>query len=886
LPRQSITFSRLNRTHVNFSKNGRLRSSKSLTGVSDWYNTQNTLINFVQPIALFDNNGWLTDPESVSFSGAWAQYRAAGLLPSDYRDSDNKNTLADTASTTLTSLLSKLDSFTIKRPTEKVYLHLDKNNYDMGDTVWYKAYTVIGTHHQLSALSGVLYVDLTGPSDKIIARQVLHLVSGVAWGSLPLPVQVKPGDYYIRAYTNWMRNDAPDYFFHQKIHIGGFEATTKARITDNKPDVQFFPEGGELVDGLRSKVAFKVVGANGYGIDVKGRINDNTGNVVADVATRHLGMGVFAFTPQSGKNYKLEITSGETVLSVPLPQAKTEGYVFGINNSDPDSIFIKVAANEALFKHMRHSGFYIVARSGGKTYYTATGKLEDMIFTASIDKKRFPSGIAQFTLCSENGEPLNERSIFIQNADTLKLAMKITKSAALRGKVMVDLHSGGSDDAPAAGTFSVSVVNESLTADDELSQGSIFSHLLLTSDLKGYVEQPGYYFTNPDEKTRADLDVLMLTQGYSRFEWKPILDGNYPAITYQPESTLHLSGSVSTPGGKPIPGGTVTLIGTKNRLMTDTVTDANGHFNFTGLELPDSASVILSAKKMNKSTSVDIHIDSTDYPPIIRPDNHGVPFVDDDTTKATDATNSNQQERTDFLNRKHQLKGVTIKARYVRKKPDLHNSDNLNGPGHADQIIMADDLKDAPSLYDALVGKLNGVDLNIDRFDNVTAINRRVHGMHQPSKMILDIDGNLSPGTTLNEINPKIIHSIEVLTSPANLMIYGYDVGGVFVITTKRAGDKDFMDTPPAPGTIQYTFNGFYKIREFYSPKYDNPQGNTTIPDLRSTIYWNPNLVTDKDGKASFEYFNSDTKGVYRVVVEGIDGNGDLGRQVFKYSVE
>ncbi|HTI58188.1 MAG TPA: hypothetical protein VL525_04175, partial [Mucilaginibacter sp.] len=190
---------------------------------------------------------------------------------------------------------------------EKVYLHLDKPNYTFGDTIWYKAYTVIGQKHQLSALSGVLYVELISPKDSLVTRQALPLASGVSWSEIPLDHALKQGTYRLRAYTRWMQNK-PEYIDEQRIRIGGIAPQTTNKATTEPPDIQFFPEGGELVNGVRSRVAVKCTGTNGLGENIKGTVQDNTGNVVADFTTQHLGMGTFALIPEAGKTYKAIIT--------------------------------------------------------------------------------------------------------------------------------------------------------------------------------------------------------------------------------------------------------------------------------------------------------------------------------------------------------------------------------------------------------------------------------------------------------------------------------------------------------------------------------------------------------------------------------------------------
>jgi len=1039
--------------------------------------------------------------------------------------------------------------------TEKVYLHLDKPNYFGGDTIWYKAYTVIGAHHQLSALSGVLFVELISPTDSIVRRETLHLVSGIAWGEFALPDSYKPGNYHIRAYTNWMRNAGPEHFYNQRVKIGGMQSSLTAvkQTLQANPDVQFFPEGGQLVIGVRSRVALKAINANGFGEDVKGTIEDNDGNVVTDFATQHLGMGVFAFIPQSGKTYKAKIAGpGETGFTVALPKALEEGFTMTLNNRAPDSIFVKVAVNQSTFNGQKNNAFYIIARNGGKIYYTAQAKLNGLVYAAKVAKSRFPSGIVQFTLFSQSGEPVAERIAFIKNADSLKLNLaQSAQRYAVRQPVKVSLEAKDHNDAPIRGSFSVSVINESRTGVDENAESTILNNLLLTSELKGYIEQPNYYFTNVTDETKANLDLLMLTQGYSRFEWKQALNNATPAITYQPEKWLELAGTLKTPAGKPVPNGKITLAAMYANMVIDTATDADGNFKFTDLSLPDSTKVILRARKQHNGSNVAIYVKQQDYPavqknsiktgntagltpemaqspdayqppfkqdslntvqplkevvikdrPIAKPDvyNHygtsleydadmkrlnrefvtikdglaslipGLSFVngkllyefndaivlidgfehsvDDidryspaeiDNIRMISATgsppafnipnhspvksdntgrvspkgntpalliiNTKRYEGTDTASTV--LKQVTIRdgrtskpdmynnhgavmeydvdieklnAEYVdirrsltylipglagnadlfyyedpqKKRPvkfiidgfvrtaadlDLYspkevesirlvaatglahptlilttkryagtdtakivklkqvdinggktaktfgltNSDNLNGPGNADQVIMGDKVEGCITLSDCLNGKVFGVTFKNGIPYSIRSQNRLGGG----SPMVVIVDGIVMTGDHLDDLNASDVNSIEVLRSGAFLAVYGTNApGGALVITTKRGGQSTYVTSEAPAGLITYPFNGFYKARAFYRPKYNPASSDTQKPDLRGTIYWQPNIITDKDGKAVFEYNNNDTKGIYRVVVEGIDDNGNLGRLVYRYKVE
>jgi hypothetical protein len=762
---------------------------------------------------------------------------------------------------------------------EKVYLHLNKTDYDFGDTVWYKAYTVVGQHHQLSALSGVLYVELISPKDSLVTRQVLPLVSGVAWSDIPLGKTLLQGSYRVRAYTTWMRNAGPGYFYDQRVMIGGMPPTVSVVKGTKKPDVQFFPEGGGLVSGVRSRVAFKAINSHGTGEDIKGTIEDNEGNVVADFSTQHLGMGVFAFIPQSGKTYRARIAvTGEAGFTIDLPKASDEGYTLSVNNEQQDSILVKIAVSEQTFTHQKSSAFYIIGQNGGKVYYTSQGKLEGLVYTAKVEKSRFPTGIAQFTLFTQTGEPVAGRIVFIRGSDLLNLDISSPNATYTAGQqVKLSLEVTNSNHQPVTGSFSVSVIQESNTATDENAESTILNNLLLTSELKGYIEKPNYYFAN-NNQTDADLDVLMLTQGYRRYEWKQILADTAKKISYPPESALEIAGTLKTPSGKPIPKGKMTLMAPKENLLRDTIADASGNFKFTNLYLADTITVVLRARKENKGSNVIIGVKQPDYPPIMsiyKGNNHSITISQQGVILRKKYDDYKQAQKLDGIKNGIQLKQVNIHGYKHPQNPDLSYSANLNRGG-ADQVIMGDDLGDCFALSDCLVTKIFGVSFS----QNGVPLNTRGR-----APMSVIVDGNILSHDYLNEIRPEEIYSIEVLRSLFAKSIYGSSIesGGALVITLRRGNKHPYTTTPPS-GLITYPFIGFYKAKTFYAPKYA-AKSNAELP-LRNAIYWNPNIITGNDGKASMEYFNAGGNGTYRVVVEGIDDDGNLGRQLYRYKVQ
>ena len=874
-------------------------------------------------------------------------------------------------------IVTQLGKWSANYPAEKVYLQFDKPYYAVGDDIWFKAYVTVGAKHQLSALSGNLVVELLDDRDSIKQRIKLPVISGLAWGDFALSDTLQEGNYRIRAYTNWMRNFANEYFFDKEITIVnsssnkvftnssytyntingqqqvtatvnyadidgtpyankpvkysidlGLKSTIKGKgITDDKGnlsivfnsgqpgalgsgmittsidlgnkniitknvlikatsanvDVQFFPESGSLVNTVNSKVAFKAVGPDGLGVDIKGTITDDQNTTVATFSSQHLGMGTFNIEPQTGRSYKANVTFADgSSKTYNLPAAIDKGYVLSLDNSDPNTLGIKVSTSRTILQDGNPDTLIVIAQSGGQIYYAGKSKPGSANFTASINKNRFPSGIVQFTLFSSKGEPLNERLIFVQNPDQLKLDLNTAKQTFVpREKVKINLGAKNADDKPTVGSFSVSVIDETRVPVSEDDESTILTNLLLTSDLKGYVEKPNYYFENVSDKTQADLDVLMLTQGYRRFEWKKILNDDFQPLAFEPEKTLQVAGHVTTLGGKPVPHAKVTLLSNTGGLFySDTVTDEQGRFKFDNLLFKDSVRFVVQARTGKDRKNVKIDLDN--LAPLGTGDNKNAPDmkVNINTGLSAYLQSSKQfhdaQIRYGLGNHSTVLKEVVIKDTY---HPVLKYSDNLNGPGNADQVLTADKLP--PGCFD-LSQCLQGY-LNFVIFRNGVPYSTR-GGM-----MKFMVDGITLDNGDVSTINPADVESIEVLRTPMYSAIYGSQAGpgGLIIVTTKRGPDMEQeMMSRPAPGIIVFDPKGYYKARVFYSPDYDDPKTNTAIADVRTTIYWNPNIITDKDGNASFEFYNAGNKGNYRVVVEGIDNEGNIGRKVYHYKVE
>ncbi|HEX8609653.1 MAG TPA: hypothetical protein VF679_13510, partial [Pedobacter sp.] len=574
------------------------------------------------------------------------------------------------------------------------------------------------------------------------------------------------------------------------------------KAISSESDIQFFPESGNLVYGVASRLAFKAVGIDGNGLLVKGEIIDEEQQHIADFTSGYAGMGNLLIRPDGGKTYtaKLTLPDGSQKL-VPLPKPLTDGYVLSVFQPNADSILVRIGAPLQMVTGRPALTVNCIVHSGGEIIAATELKINKTTTSLWLEKKAFPSGIAQFTLFSAEGEPLNERIAFIKAKDELALTLKIPKQIyKSKEGVELQLEAKDSEDQPAAGSFSVTVVDESKTPFDDAGASTILSNLLLTSDLKGYLEKPNYYFTADNNEVNRALDNLMLTQGYRRFLWSDLKRGKAATPAFKAEGLgTYFSGKVVTLGNKPAVNAAVTLMSLRANIVKGSTTDAEGRFKFDGIFLSDSLKFSIQARSQKKSNKVEVILDTV--PKLITRANPNIAALNTDLYRSTKAYADNRRkedevlEKLGGLSRTKRLKVVNIMARAYQKNLPKQRNYNLNGPGKFDQIIKNEEFQACTNLMACLEGRITGVIFKqglpfstrvsptIDGGDALTGV-----------MLVVLIGIPLSPrqnASTIeaifisNDPQPDQIASIEVLRSVGYTNIYGPEAAnGVLLITT------------------------------------------------------------------------------------------------------
>ncbi len=495
----------------------------------------------------------------------------------------------------LDRIISSFEKYLSERPQEKAYVHTDRDFYALGETIWFKTYLTAGPFHQTSTLSNTIYIELIDNDRQIIKHHRIFSPDGFASGYLTFPDSIPPGSYLLRAYTNWMRNSEEEYFFHKQITIvSGIEDEVENEFPKDVIDLQFFPEGGNLIEGLMNKVAFKAIGRDGWSRNVTGEILEN-GNLIREFKSNYLGMGVFAFIPEKGKKYQARVK--ETGQTIQLPNSLASGILLSVTNSPKSTdLLIKIQSS----KNSELKQVLLLAQTRGLVGATSRIDLSNKISFSKIPKKEFPSGITQITVMDEEGSPLAERLVFIDHQDQIQISVKPDKmSYAPRGSVHLDIEAKDQNGNPVIANFSLNVVDGGQIYLDENGE-TIQSYLLMSSELKGHLESPGYYF-NPENQDREEaLDLLMMTQGWRKFTISEALEGNIAKPEYPIEKGITVKGNLLDKNQNPLAAGSVSYLSLFPFPDSKTTqTTENGSFELTDLVFFDTTKLVLQGNAEN-----------------------------------------------------------------------------------------------------------------------------------------------------------------------------------------------------------------------------------------------------------------------------------------------
>ncbi|NME68066.1 hypothetical protein [Flammeovirga aprica] len=781
------------------------------------------------------------------------------------------------------------------KTNDAIYVHTDKPYYMAGENLWFKVYLRKASTLLGDQWSKAVHVELLSPSGEIVDEKKIYGKGDHSNGDFKLRTDLEEGRYRLRAYTSWMRNFGDSNFFNQEIQIYQINpdslrvetpvleaGTTNEQFLNRKQkyDLQFFPESGQFIENLSTKIGIKLVNQNGYGEKFSAKVYDQNDELITKVESNDLGMGNF-FIHASNNNRYYAILDRDANEKSPkryaLPEAqKTGTTLFVVKRKD---LYVKVISSNDELKE----GGYLLASSDNKVLYSWKCPADKKLIPIKMPLADVNNGIIKLTLLNHKLEPIVERVVFHYTPQGVKLGLD-RDAYKKREKVELSIDLKDENGDPLSGDASVAIVDQKLV---DLSQkkNNIISQLILTNELKGNIENPSWYFENFDVKKEYALDDLMLTQGYRKINWiedaKDSLD-----LKFIPEPGISLRGRTSNFWNeKKYQKSEITMTSLDRGLIHESVlTDDKGGFTFTGMVFFDSTNFIFQAKKFSdrrqkvtNNTSVKISIFELE-PPLASPIGEKKAVLPKGNSLAQFEKEILNIEKIDraFNTKTIILDEIEIvdEAELDDFQPSSKLHSNYTARYVTDSLAYAAGLSVWQFLQQEMrtsqvlrrSGLMAGSGATFEEDENGQTI--VTSGGNQELPIVLDgfqVDIDMLQSMSMAEVG-----FIDVLDMTEGSIYTSNSLNGVIAIYTSQGGGGSYV----VKGIDSIISPGFYTSRTFYQPKYDVQSDDHAKPDHRITLLWEPNITFDENGKANITFFTDDKATNYQVEIEGITTSG------------
>jgi hypothetical protein len=772
------------------------------------------------------------------------------------------NLLAQDSYVTVAHLKNSFEEKVTNKYQEKVYLHTDRSIYISGETIWIKAYCVDAMLHYPSDLSKVLNIEILDLSGNVNEQIRIQLKDGFGVGQFFISPKLKSGKFILRAYTNWMRNFDPELVFQKNITVinpsvlPGNDLDPKRET--NELIVNFFPEGGDLVNGLISKVAIKVVDEYGTGQSLEGIIFDDEENEITKFTTSDQGYSSFNITPVFGKLYTARFLVDNVIQKHVLPDSKKTGIVISLKKHLNDNWNLSISSTQSFEERV-----YLVTHNRGIVQQI---KQVDLLKSKDIELilNEHYSGISHITVLDKNFIPQAERLVFQYPDDKQLLKIEMPKeSFGKREKVTITLD-GGNLDNDVIGQLSISVY----LANTKIQNENIISNLLLTADLKGIIPDAWTYFDPKNSRKDEQIDLLMLTHGWRRFEWNnllssEIINSHYMAEINAPVISGHILGDYKI-------NDTFTSLQMSfsgySSTFGSTILDHDGHFVF---EVPFRVrnDLVYFFDENDTFSEDQLILDS--------------PFDLGYTSTYKDEGffDTSLKDYLEKLSTNIQISQIYKSYSFINgQELPLKNID-YHFYGKPDKVYVLDDYTRFETMEDLFIEYIS--DIYIRNREN--SRNFYVVGETPlPGKALVLIDGlQIMDFDFIMKLDPLKLAKIEIIDK----MYYaGNQSYSGIVNFCSYKGDFAGLEVPG--NLLEKSYQALQAKRVFYSPDYIlNDNKLDRIPDYRNTLYWNPNVVIDNTNNLELEFYTADDVGEYRIQINGITGNGKPFQSVSGFKV-
>ncbi len=779
------------------------------------------------------------------------------------------------------SIDATLDSYFSNNKPERVHLHFDRTTYSQGDTIWFKAYIMAGSTPTNSSKN--LYVDWADHDGNILVHQMYPIGNtGTSRGQLQLPDNYSSSTLQVHAYTRWMLQDDSNLLYHKIIPILQNKNENKVNLNGIKPSLYFFPEGGESVIGLFNKIAFQAMDQWGRPVKIVGDIQNNNGEKLAEIKSLHDGMGFIKMIPNMNETYFAKWKDEQGLEhQTELPTAKVSGIVLNVFEQK-EAKYFNIQRSENSGENLKK--IYIVATMHGSPVYMATVNLKNTTTVSSyIPLAGLSAGGLVVTLFDADLKPIAERVCFVHQFTASVFETNInfdkpnfTKLGLNEFQITIP------DSIPT--NLSISITDGTLT---NINQDNIVSRLLLTGDIRGNVFNPAYYISDTTKLIQENLDLVMLTHGWRRFNWGNIMQGKMPNLGLFRDSSFYtLSGKVSgISESKLKKAGDLFLILTNKYLKVQNhfvPMNQDGSFSKSNLLLFDSTKLFY---KFSNKVGIEeqVKFELKNIPKIEQPifkDLKKESILFPPTFYTTDSTADDYFKESLAKYRDNELPPVIVTVKQKSQKEKLDDQ-------YVNNELFKGNLAMRNTSFDITNEKNRNAFANIFGFLQARVAGIRITGdLTTPTGasagdggIILSGDANValfideapadipSVGSlSMNEVAYLKVFYAPFVGAPLN--------GSAIVIYTKKGNETDSELSLKMPFI---NVNGYTALKEFYLPNYEGIDASNNFKDMRKTIYWNPMLITStQNNSVKIKFYNNSLSTSFRLVIEGINQLGEI----------
>ena len=808
--------------------------------------------------------------------------------------------------------MNQAQTFANNFPREKAYLHFDNTSYYVGDTIWFKAYVTLAEQQTFSQISRPLYVELVDQTGHIADKQIIKLTQGEGNGQFILPPSMLSGYYEVRAYTRWMLAfNEPQYFsrtfpIYQLTNSDKLERSittyelsssmeNRPSETEEKLNVRFFPEGGQLVEGVTSQVAFKAESKNEGNIELSGTIYTKEGAEITSFETLHDGMGRFEYTPSAqpaiakvdfqGKKYEFT-----------LPQALPNGYVLS-TVSNAGALLVRVFCNAAT---PQDTLAVFISHQGRPYVHQLISCRADAPQEFILPTRKLPAGVLQVSLINRAGNTLCERFVFSNPRAPLQLSAEGLKEVYTPyAPIHCELQVRNAKGEPVSGDVSVSI-RDAVRSDYLEYDNNIFTDLLLTSDLKGYIHQPGYYFASPSPRKQTELDILLMVHGWRKYDMSQAISTTPFTPLQLPEAQLVLNGQVkSTILKNKLKDIALSVIVKKDDqfITGGTVTDENGRFTIPVEDFEGTTEAVIQTRKVGKERNKDasILIDRNFSP---APRAYGYKELHPEWKDLTHWQQKAENFDSLYMDSIRKVEGlyvldeVEIKSKRRQGSNMATKINEKSIDAYYDVRRSVDLLRDNGKIVTTIPELMEKLSPQFDwdrSNDKLTyrqkpicyIMDNHILSETETQMMLTEVDGLasiiISKGT--GGIDDEIIQNTKMseVTDSTGVDISKLDKYSVFYLIPLPRRDVLNKSQSAVLGTRQTVIQGYTRPLEYYSPAYPTKELYMDKVDKRRTLYWNPSVQADENGKAVIECYNNQYSTPLIIQAETLGKDGQIG---------